>query len=316
MSPRVSAPGKVVLAGEYAVCHGYPAIVAAIQVRCIAQQGTPNTPSMVLDCVEQVAIQQFGANSNAAKISKEIVCDTEAFAWRGKKLGLGSSAAVSVAATAFVLLHQLETKPSHAQIFSLALMAHQLAQQKSKGSTGSGVDIAAATYGGIVAYTVGKDPTTTPALTALGKMEDAQWAVIGTGIPSSTAGLLQKVDAWGQGNFSAHEHSMNELANAAQKMQIAANIQQVIDAVFSANQAMETLGRRVGVPISTGAHTQITALARSYRGAAKPSGAGGGDISIAILPNDEYSHFCKNAVSKGFHILTNSLGGSGVVFDP
>ena len=50
---------------------------------------------------------------------------------------------------------------------------------------------------------------------------------------------------------------------------------------------MESLGARSGAPILTPEHKLISNLAADMGGGAKPSGAGGGDVAIAVFEDSE-----------------------------
>src|SRR5699024_11349432 len=65
----------------------------------------------------------------------------------GKKDGLGSIASVVTSAVAVILNYFLPIKPADMLIFKLAAISHV----KTQGN-GSGADIAAATYGGVLEY--------------------------------------------------------------------------------------------------------------------------------------------------------------------
>src|SRR5699024_4951600 len=66
----------------------------------------------------------------------------------GAKYGLGSSAAVVTSIISAVLEKFLKDKPAKKLIFKLAAIAHVRTQ-----GSGSGADIAASTYGGVLHYT-------------------------------------------------------------------------------------------------------------------------------------------------------------------
>jgi phosphomevalonate kinase len=44
---------------------------------------------------------------------------------------------------------------------------------------------------------------------------------------------------------------------------------------------------RAGIDWDTPEHARIAGLAERFGGAAKPSGAGGGDVAVALLPDDD-----------------------------
>src|SRR5262252_9366989 len=99
-----TAPGKLILTGEYAVLDGAQAIVVAVDRRVVARRNaTPRGSSPFLVAVAEEITARRGASDPAARAALEISVDSTAFYNRAQKLGLGSSAAVTVAATALAL---------------------------------------------------------------------------------------------------------------------------------------------------------------------------------------------------------------------
>src|ERR1041384_7730006 len=99
-----TSPGKVIVTGEYAVLDGAPAIVLAIDRRAIAQRNaTPRGSSPFLLAVADEIAARRGPDHDATRAAPEISVDSPGVYHRITKLGLGSSAAVTVAATALAL---------------------------------------------------------------------------------------------------------------------------------------------------------------------------------------------------------------------
>ena len=84
---RARAPGKVVISGAYAVLEGAPAIVAAVDRYAVAD--TARAPDFVSD---EVRVALGGRRAP--------LVDASALRADGRKLGLGSSAAILVASLA------------------------------------------------------------------------------------------------------------------------------------------------------------------------------------------------------------------------
>jgi phosphomevalonate kinase len=155
-SHRVSAPGKLMVSGEYAVLEGAEAVVAAVDRRAYvqlnraaAQPATsashtqPTLPPEVLStraCVEA----RFGPVPGALSV------DVSELQQGGKKLGLGSSAAAA-AATAAALLRahgrDLADPAARALCLELSLQGHRAVAPE-----GSGADVAASVLGGFVRF--------------------------------------------------------------------------------------------------------------------------------------------------------------------
>src|SRR3954465_8219320 len=99
-----SAPGKLILTGEYAVLDGAPALVIAVNRRVLAaRRRAPRGSSPFLVAVADEIARRHGADHPATRAAMEITVDSSAFYLGDQKLGLGSSAAVTVAATALAL---------------------------------------------------------------------------------------------------------------------------------------------------------------------------------------------------------------------
>ena len=94
MTWAASAPGKVMLTGEYAVLDGGEAVVIAVDRRAWATLGGPGAPSEFLAAAAAVLAREVGADAAAAL--GRVTVDTEALRQDGVKLGLGSSAAARV----------------------------------------------------------------------------------------------------------------------------------------------------------------------------------------------------------------------------
>ncbi|MDA8345181.1 MAG: phosphomevalonate kinase [Thermaerobacter sp.] len=167
------APGKVVVAGEFAVLEaGHRAVVTAVRRHVTvllrpAAQRTIHLAGQVAVWRPQGAGVRIAGEGTALRLIESALSAAlgtalaegqhpEAFALevrsglfaRGRrKLGLGSSAATIVAVVA-ALLHAVRgTSPSHSEVFRIAAAAHHAVQ-----GGGSGVDVAAATHGGWILY--------------------------------------------------------------------------------------------------------------------------------------------------------------------
>ena len=76
---------------------------------------------------------------------------------------------------------------------------------------------------------------------------------------------------------------------------------------------MEMLGQAAGVPIVTPVLAHAALLAAEVGGAAKPSGAGGGDVGIAFLPDPEAANeFRVRARDLGLGILDLFVDPTGI----
>lgn len=157
---QVSVPGSLMLFGEHAVLRGKPSVVAAVNKRIIVKL-IPRA-----DRIIQIDSANYGScklNLDSFKIHPDFRFVTAAIKSKQRKiktgftlhiaasfaanLGLGSSAAVTVATIALLEYWVTGKKPKAAK---LCLDARKII--RSVQGIGSGADVAAAVYGGVVAY--------------------------------------------------------------------------------------------------------------------------------------------------------------------
>ncbi len=159
MQLKASAPGSLMLLGEYAVLHGKQALVCAIDQR-IEVILTPRTDKKIF--IESDLYGQYHTDLLALKIEKPFQfvlgallqyqvklkrgCDIAITSTFSDQVGLGSSAAVTVATLA-ALISWLNIRMSP---LDLVRQGKQVIKQVQ--GIGSGADIAASVYGGLVGY--------------------------------------------------------------------------------------------------------------------------------------------------------------------
>lgn len=324
-----TAPGKLVLAGEYAVLEpGEPAVVIAVDARLSVRVtrataysfssealGLADVPvrheddRWVPDAgpVPKVAFAATAVNVALAYVrAKGLPVSPFALSIEGgmesadgAKYGFGSSAAVSVALVG-ALLAAFGLEPDAAQVFKLAAIAHHEAQ-----GSGSGLDVAAAAYGGAIRY-VAFDPDWLKERRAAGdsvaQLVDGAWPLLGieplgwpdaltlgigwTGSPASTAALIKEVgetrarQAPGYARFLVQSRqATNSLAAALRDRDAMGAVQ----ALAQAREAIRVLQAASGVAIETPALSAFADAAVAAGGAGKSSGAGGGDCGVALF---------------------------------
>lgn len=155
MSYKAKAPGSLMLLGEYAVLDGHPAIVAAIN-QFIEVTITPRSDSQIYI---QSALGQYHTSLTALHVQApfEYVltalaqdlpsgCDIVISGNCESGIGLGSSAAVTVA-TLQAINTWLKKTITAADLWHQALSVIHRVQ-----GNGSGADIAASIYGGVIYF--------------------------------------------------------------------------------------------------------------------------------------------------------------------
>jgi phosphomevalonate kinase len=263
-----SAPGKVLLAGEYAVLEGHAAVVVAVDRRAVAE--TTDTPQTLSPFLEALAVE--------APAARRVRVDTSALAFGGKKLGLGSSAAAVVAAAA--------AATGSTDVHALAHRAHARAQG-ARGARGSGADIAAAVHGGVlrVVRPAGADDETPLDITRL--PDPPPFVLLWTGAPADTPTLVARTRALGERDPAGYAGHMAALGAAADQLAAAADAAAAIAAIAAGAEALAHLADASGAPLVPPGFAAVAALAGRFGGAAKPTGAGGGDLLVALFPTPD-----------------------------
>ena len=336
MTIEVIAPGKMILVGEYAVLHGAPALVSAVNraakvyldtapgfgvcvdapevqlkgFRCLLKDG-----SLVHDSGQALpqslkvvaAVLEHFADALEPKLEQtclHITIDTSGFVQNenGFKLGLGSSAAVTVAlmraVMAYLGIQGLEV--SEQALFERAHTLHRNMQ----GGVGSGLDIAASVFGGLVAFGASEPG----AMVVPEKLEALSWpamAPVFVGLSASTTDLVMKVNTWRDCEPLLFNDLMAQMRRVSQDV-IASSRSSDLQAVRQGCTAycglMQKLGELSGADIISDAHRSLRDASMRKGFDYKPSGAGGGDLGIILATERE--------ALEQFRATVEELGGS------
>jgi phosphomevalonate kinase len=327
------APGKLFIAGEYAVLEpGHPAILAAvgrgISVTVSAADGADvlvesdlhpaatrlrrrdgRLAGIGADDARQ-ARESLGQVTSAIEVVDGLLSErgrrppsirvtiSSRLHHDGTKLGLGSSGAVTVATVAAVAAYSGLELSQEAR-FRLALLA-----AARRDPSGSGGDLAAGVWGGWIAYRAPDRAAVLDLAQRRGIEETLRlpWPGFGlrrlptplalalevgwTGQPASSAALTGRLDTgqwWGgatQRHFTARSDAcVHALIGAIERGEDNRLLQQV----RTARQLLADLDDELRLGIFTTRLTALCDAAEAAGGAAKPSGAGGGDCGIAFL---------------------------------
>ncbi len=284
MTLSVSAPGKAFLIGEYAVLEGAPAYVTAVDVRAVAHDATAERPaasSAVVHCAH-ARVAQFLEGRGVAPGESPAV-ETGGFTLGPRKLGLGSSAAVAAAVVGYHLARSgldVSSPEVRTQALALAHAAHSEAQ----GGNGSGADVATAVHGGTIRFVDRKvEPIALPGWLALGFVD--------AGAPAATSSFVHAVKSAQQRDPSRWRAAMTMLREAAVAFGEAlsqpdrggfAALRSAVELHVRGLRALQAVAE---VPIITDAIAGIVELCAQANVAAKPSGAGGGDLVVLFAPD-------------------------------
>ncbi|MFZ2354077.1 phosphomevalonate kinase [Paucilactobacillus nenjiangensis] len=325
---KAAAPGKLYIAGEYAVVEtGFPAILVALNqfVFCTVEKSSD---------VGSILSTQYSENSiywrrqdgqmvfdnrdnpfhyilSAIKITEDYAhalgrdlsvyhlnVDSQLDSADGKKYGLGSSAAVTVATVkALCEFYQLDVTQD--EIFKLSAIAHFEVQ--GNGSLG---DIAASVYGGWIAYHsfdrqwLMEQRKTTSLIDLISmpwpelKIEQLKapknmTLLIGwTGSPASTSKLVDKVSIAKARESTEYQDFLAESRLCIQKMISGfrnGELSIIQEEIRHNRRILQNLSVFSSVSIETDVLTNLCDTAEEFEGAAKTSGAGGGDCGIVAI---------------------------------
>jgi phosphomevalonate kinase len=325
MAERIttSAPGKVVLSGEYAVLNGAPAVCMAVNRRAVVTVDTTNedyhvvvAPGHVeeprrflvrggvfgwLDSSDEFELLEhvWRASGIRRRGGLAFRLDTGAFLDRehGWKTGIGSSAALSVAlAAALVELAQTDADP--------VTVAHR-GHIGFQGGLGSGVDVAASAAGGLVEYRMQNRTASRLSMPA-----GLQCRLFWSGTPASTGKKLEKLSSHGpQPSIDALVFSAKRMASAWES----GSASQVLTQYREYIEVLQEFSIDHDLGVFAAGHDELTRRAADAGLVYKPCGAGGGDIGILLANDAAYAdQFIAESLPDNFRVLDLQLDEQGV----
>ena len=300
------APGKLFISGEYAVLEGATAIACAVsrgvQVRWLqGKEPEEQEATRWREAAESLILASgFGEKRPRGRLA----IDSRALhAPGGVKYGLGSSAAVAAAVTG-ALLAACGALPSKAEQFRLATALHRLRQ----GSGGSGVDVAASLYGGIVAVSGDR-------VERLDWPDGLECAVLWTGRAAGTGQAVRRYR-------EALETGPQRLRGALERLQAKAEcVKQAwergggvaLGALERYAAAWRELDRAGRLGVYSAPHCELLELARASGCLYKPSGAGGGDCGLALACDPQaLGRMRQAAARKGYEAVDVDFAVKGL----
>ena len=320
MRIEVSAPGKLVLLGEYAVLFGAPAAVMAVNRRARVELAPSKSDCWTLIapdlaqrpvglnvgrggvvnwCDNELGRGSFGLverllqeldRAGVVELAQltplAATLDTrEFFCSRDDsryKLGLGSSAALAVALASALVAWADDGRMPEAEAEWLQTLIDL--HRKMQGGLGSGIDVAASVLGGAFRFRLDEESSVVAAQ-PIDLPADLQLLYIWTGRSAATSGFLERLEA----RRAVHAHGVDraiarlgELSEAGVDALESEAAGAFLDAVDGFWEALEALGHEIEMPILSEEHRRLHRLAAKSGVRYKPSGAGGGDLGIAF----------------------------------
>jgi phosphomevalonate kinase len=306
----VSAPGKLMVSGEYAVLEGAEAVVAAVNRRAYARLRA----ATALEAPAEARAAYAQVERILGVLGHEPTVDVSSLRSQGSKLGLGSSAAAAAAAAGLAYAehgHRLDSLEARARVFQAAYRGHQDISPQ-----GSGADVAASVYGGFLRFRRhGEAAEVAPIHWPASLRVNVVW----TGQEARTSTFLAKVSDLAAAQPERHRALIQGLKHESEKFVgavIAGDIRGVLASTAAYGNAMGELGEAAGISIVNDTLRKVAQLAQQAGGAAKPSGAGGGDVALALFPDDRsQQRFGALCEGHNFALLSIELGAQGVCLE-
>ena len=324
-----SAPGKVVVSGEYAVLVGAPALAAAIDRRVICTVGdtsvggwtfqthgfapdarhpiaalldgptlAPSEPAYLCQYVlRQMRVVGLALDGLPAHLKLDI--DSSAGFDGRRKLGIGTSAAVCTVLTGALLA----LCGARHETFPIAFAAHRAAQ----GGRGSGIDVAASCRGGLIRFEAAQPPRAS----RVGFPAGVSFAAIWTGASADTREHVAQFDAWRAGTIpDALRRLMDAASHVADAVPDPAEFMRQLRAYAVTLQSLDDVAK---LGIFSHSHRRLTDLAADHGVVYKPCGAGGGDLGMAFaIDARAVESFVRTASAAGFTRVPMELDEHGI----
>jgi len=346
-----SAPGKLVLLGEYAVLFGHPAVVMAVDRRARIEMSAAEGDhwSVVAPGFEERRVEfdldgaggfrwreprsaaaarfvlverVFGSLVTARFVDPEdlpparLVVDTREFylptAAGEEKLGVGSSAALTVALTETLRRWGADSSGSWVPIDLRSLLE---IHRSFQGGSGSGIDLAASRNGGVVEYRLTENARF-PSAQPIALPGELQLVFVWAGRSASTSDFLARLETEIRSDGGAIAAALTELGRVSTTgigHIRAGEVGGLLAAVDAFADVMERLGHAAGIPIFSDEHVALHRLALDCGLSYKPSGAGGGDVGIGFSIDPEaVAAFAERAAAAGFLPLDLEIDPVGV----
>jgi mevalonate kinase len=276
----ISAPGSLMLLGEHAVLHGHRALVCAINRRirvvllptaehCVAiASALGDYQSPLDDLVDhpelRFVLQAIRQHLDDIPSGFKLTIDSDFSA----DIGFGSSAAVTVALHAALMSWLHGEFPDRKELFTCSLETIHAVQGR-----GSGADIAASVFGGIVGYTTHQDFDPVALSIPL--------TAVYCGYKTPTPEVIQRVEEWRAGDKAKYARIYAEVDSSVGEAMACLRKRDLpgFGAILNSNQQlMEEIG--VNTPEL---HEIVSALQASPDVfGAKISGSGMGDCAVGI----------------------------------
>ena len=316
-----SAPAKIILFGEHFVIYNQPAILASInkRIKIVSRIALENKNTIRIETNDfgkktypLSILKNTDDNSNSdffypiIYILKRIVQNTEKINGIDIKIeseipygvGLGSSAALSVAAVASIYgLYNRDSKKN--EILELAIETEKLIHRNS-----SGADCVISTYGGLMYYQ--KKLNFRP----LKYSKKLNFIIINTGVKHSTGELVSVVERFRQNNFTTFLKLSNKVTNICNNAIEALEEGNIIKLGKLMNENQILLDQ---IGVSNKEINKIIDMSLNYGAVgSKLTGAGGGGCILSLINQEKKEYFLTNMRRNGYECFAITIENQGV----
>jgi phosphomevalonate kinase len=294
---KVRAPGKLMLAGEYAALYGGDAWCLAVDRYAVVDDAvSPGgfTPPEAI-AAWRVAVEAGLLRAMPAEGSARF--DLTQLGWAvAREQG------------------ERAMPQRRDEIARCAREGHRAVQ-----GGGSGVDVLTSAFGGTVLVRFSDGVDRPPTVEQKRLPDVLRWRVFWSGTSVRTSDMIAKVEALRGASPSVHAACIDAIRGATDLFEHASRNEETarcVTAVQHLNAAMAALGDAAGAPIVTPAMARLAARIEQFGAAVKPSGAGGGDVVVGFAQDDRAMAALREAAAiEGFEEveLAADVGGLGRV---
>ena len=249
------APGKLYIAGEYAVVeNGYPAILVALDqfVTCSIEESAAEVGKIISRQYHNNALQWY-------RLGEQMVVDN-----RDNPFSYILSAIKVTEEYARSFAREL-------RIFDLHIDSQLDSDSGKKYGLGSSAAVTVAT------------------VKALKAPSNLQLLIGWTGKPASTSQLVDKISLFKARQQKEYRQFLEDSKHCIQRMVEGfhnADLESIKNEIRYNRELLKQLGTNSGVHIETPVLNKLCQIAEDFGGAAKTSGAGGGDCGIVAIDRD------------------------------
>jgi phosphomevalonate kinase len=349
---HASAPGKLVVLGEYAVLEGHSALALAVDRRVKAsahriQQAEielclpPLCPKPLRLPISASLEGRKGLNagegipklgSDLAWVLDELVPMLVSWSQEDVLYPQHHGLALSIDSTALYGSSQQKLGLGSSAAVAVAVAGvmlalggqslaistlHQRVHRDHQGGKGSGIDVAACLSGGVIRYSMMSSSNQEPHWQRLAMWPDSlSGSIIHVKQSASTPQLIDAFKHWKRESPEAFKRNLSAMvacADQAEQAFLNEDWLAFLEGFTEYGERVGRMGDEMGQALYSEPHRLVSQLARTRGLAYKPCGAGMGDVGL-LLSNDQdrAASACEVLAGMGFGILPLTVAEQGL----